>query len=47
MDTGIYAIYPHRKQTLLVSEFIKAVQAHIGSPAFWQQYIPDYKDMYK
>ncbi|WP_261823843.1 type 2 periplasmic-binding domain-containing protein [Vibrio neonatus] len=21
MDTGIYPIYPHRKQTLLVSEF--------------------------
>ena len=33
MGTGIYAIYPHRKQTLLVSEFIKAVQQHIGSPA--------------
>ncbi|UJF22823.1 LysR family transcriptional regulator [Shewanella sp. OMA3-2] len=46
MDTGIYAIYPHRKPTLLISEFIKAVQNHIGTPPFWVEYIPDYHNMY-
>ena len=46
MDTGIYAVYPHRKQTLLVSEFIKAVQAYIGTPPFWLSHIPDYKQLY-
>ena len=47
METGIYAIYPHRKQTLLMSEFIKAVQNYIGTPPFWEKHIPDYKNMYK
>lgn len=47
MDTGIYAVYPHRKQTLLVTEFIKAVQEYIGTPPFWETHIPDYKKMYK
>ncbi|MCL1067538.1 LysR family transcriptional regulator [Shewanella olleyana] len=47
MDTGIYAVYPHRKQTLLVSEFIKAVQEYIGTPPFWVEHIPDFKKLYK
>ncbi|WP_282110711.1 LysR family transcriptional regulator [Shewanella algicola] len=47
MDTGIYAVYPHRKQTLLVSEFIKAVQNYIGTPPFWLSHIPDYQQLYK
>lgn len=47
MDTGIYAIYPHRKQTLLVTEFIKAVEDYIGTPPFWIKHIPDYKNLYK
>ncbi|MCL9773633.1 LysR family transcriptional regulator [Vibrio methylphosphonaticus] len=46
-ETGIYAIYPHRKHTLLVKEFIKAVQEHIGEPAFWEQHISDYHLMYR
>ena len=47
MDTGIYALYPHRKQTPLVSEFIKMVQEYIGTPAFWVEHIPNYKQFYK
>ena len=46
-DTGIYAIYPHRKPTKLVSEFINAVQSYIGTPPFWVDYVPDYKNSYK
>lgn len=46
MDTGIYAIYPHRKQTLLVTEFINELKAHIGDPAIWESYIPNYDKMY-
>ncbi|WP_317919212.1 LysR family transcriptional regulator [Vibrio sp. MACH09] len=46
MDTGIYALYPHRKQTPLVSEFIQAVQQHIGQPAFWESYIDNYSELY-
>lgn len=47
MDTGIYAIYPHRKQTPLVTEFIKTVQDYIGTPAFWVAHVPTYKQLYK
>ena len=47
VDTGIYAIYPHRKPTKLVSEFINAVQSYIGTPPFWVDYVPDYKNSYK
>ncbi|WED24322.1 LysR family transcriptional regulator [Vibrio sp. JC009] len=47
MDTGIYAVYPHRKQTKLVTEFISAFQEHIGTPPFWERHIPGYKEMYK
>ncbi|MGR5076668.1 LysR family transcriptional regulator [Photobacterium swingsii] len=38
-ETAIYAIYPHRKQTMLVKEFIKAVQDYIGSPPRWESHI--------
>ncbi|WP_261817772.1 LysR family transcriptional regulator [Vibrio gallicus] len=47
MDTGIYAVYPHRKQTLLVSEFIRYVQEYIGTPAFWESHIPNYHQLYR
>ncbi|KLV04111.1 LysR family transcriptional regulator [Photobacterium aquae] len=46
MDSGIYAVYPHRKQTMLVTEFIKAVQAYIGTPPFWLDYIEEYGQLY-
>ena len=38
--TAIYAVYPHRKQTMLVKEFIHAVQEHIGTPPRWEAYLP-------
>ncbi|MDB1126044.1 LysR family transcriptional regulator [Vibrio algarum] len=47
LDTGIYAVYPHKKQTMLVAEFIQTVQEHIGTPAYWESYIPGYNDLYK
>jgi hypothetical protein len=47
MDTGIYAVYPHRKQTVLVKEFIDAVQQHIGSPPFWINHLPNYQELYQ
>ncbi|MDC3213237.1 LysR family transcriptional regulator [Pseudoalteromonas distincta] len=47
MGTGIYALYPHRKQTPLVSEFIKTVQEYIGTPPFWVEHMPNYKQLYK
>ncbi|MFA0568059.1 LysR family transcriptional regulator [Vibrio kagoshimensis] len=37
LDTAIYAIYPHRKQTKLVKEFIQSVQDYIGSPPMWEK----------
>jgi DNA-binding transcriptional LysR family regulator len=46
-DLGIYAVYPHRNQTPLVSEFIKALQSHIGSPPYWVEHIPNYKNLYR
>ncbi|CAM2917061.1 LysR family transcriptional regulator [Vibrio rarus] len=47
MDTGIYAMYPHRKKTLLASEFIRYVEDHIGSPAIWESHIPHYSTLYQ
>ncbi|RKF19995.1 LysR family transcriptional regulator [Alginatibacterium sediminis] len=47
MDTGIYALYPHRIQTPLVSVFLKLLVAHIGAPPYWQSYVPDYQNMYQ
>lgn len=46
MDTGIYAIYPYRKQTMLVNEFIKTVQNYLGSPPFWEKHIDNYHKLY-
>ncbi|CDT77707.1 Transcriptional regulator, AsnC family [Vibrio coralliirubri] len=37
IDTAIYAVYPHRKQTKLVKEFITTVQDYIGSPTIWEK----------
>lgn len=39
METALYAIYPHRKQTKLTTAFIEAVQNHIGDPPRWQNYL--------
>lgn len=39
-NTAIYAIYPHRKHTMLVKEFIHAVQHYIGTPPIWEAYLP-------
>ncbi|MEC6813649.1 LysR family transcriptional regulator [Photobacterium toruni] len=38
-NTAIYAIYPHRKHTMLVKEFIHAVQCYIGTPPRWEVYL--------
>ncbi|WP_440876587.1 LysR family transcriptional regulator [Thalassotalea sp. PLHSN55] len=46
MDTGIFAVYPHRKQTPLITEFIRELQSYIGSPPFWESHIPNYKNLY-
>ncbi|WP_394134989.1 LysR family transcriptional regulator [Aliivibrio fischeri] len=43
---AIYALYPHRKQTALVREFISAVQKHIGHPPLWEQHIPNFASLY-
>ena len=37
VDTAIYAVYPHRKQTKLVKEIITSVQDYIGSPTIWEK----------
>lgn len=46
-ELALYALYPHRKQTALVREFIAAVQAYIGTPPIWEQHIPDFDRLYK
>lgn len=46
MGTGIYAVYPHRNQTPLITEFINILQSNIGKPPFWEAYIPNYKKLY-
>ncbi|PSU19718.1 LysR family transcriptional regulator [Photobacterium phosphoreum] len=43
VDTAIYAISPHRKHTMLVKEFIRAVQDHIGTPPRWEMYLSEQK----
>jgi len=45
-ELGIYAVYPHRNQTPLVTEFIDTLQSYIGSPPFWLEHIPNYKNLY-
>ncbi len=47
MDTGIYVVYPHRQQPILVREFITSVQHHIGAPPFWSNHIPNYSQLYR
>lgn len=47
MDTGIYVIYPSRKQTKLAAEFIKEFQAFIGTPPYWEDHLPGFKQLYK
>lgn len=44
--TALYALYPHRKQTVLVREFIQAVKAFIGLPPIWEQHIEGFEGMY-
>ncbi|MEX0334131.1 LysR family transcriptional regulator [Vibrio tubiashii] len=43
---ALYALYPHRKQTALVREFITAVQQYIGTPPIWEQHIPNFEHYY-
>lgn len=43
---ALYALYPHRKQTPLVREFISAVQSYIGNPPIWEEHIPDFANIY-
>ncbi|PSU58500.1 LysR family transcriptional regulator [Photobacterium phosphoreum] len=43
VDTAIYAICPHRKHTMLVKEFIREVQDHIGTPPRWEMYLSKQK----
>lgn len=43
---ALYAIYPHKKQTALVREFIAAVQVHVGESPRWEQHIPQFNTMY-
>ncbi|MGC9402083.1 LysR family transcriptional regulator [Vibrio genomosp. F10] len=44
---GLYALYPHRKQTALITEFIKAVQNYIGDKPLWEQHIAHFDTLYK
>jgi DNA-binding transcriptional LysR family regulator len=44
---GIFAIYPHRNQTPIVKGFIEVVQELIGTPPVWDDYIDNYKNLYK
>lgn len=39
MDTAIYAIYPHKKHTMLAQAFIQAVQDYIGHPPRWLNHV--------
>lgn len=43
---ALYALYPHRKQTPLVKEFIEAVQNHVGATPIWEQNIAHFANMY-
>ncbi|EEX32892.1 MULTISPECIES: LysR family transcriptional regulator [Vibrio] len=43
---ALYALYPHRKQTALVREFISAVQAHIGTPPIWEKQVDNFAHLY-
>jgi len=47
MDTGIYAIYPHRNQTPLITEFINHLQNNIGTPPYWERHITNYHSLYR
>ena len=46
-DKAVYAVYPHRKQTPLVREFIQAFQDDIGDPPRWVSHVPGYALMYR
>lgn len=43
---ALYALYPHRKQTALVTEFIKAVQQYVGDTPLWEKHIPNFNHLY-
>ncbi|QLE83680.1 MULTISPECIES: LysR family transcriptional regulator [Shewanella] len=47
LDRAIYAIYPHRKQTLLVKEFVNAVVEYIGTPPLWERHVDNYGQLYR
>ena len=44
---AVYALYPHRKQTALVREFITAVKEYIGETPRWEQHVPNFDTMYQ
>lgn len=44
---ALYALYPHRKQTALVREFITAVEKHIGDSPCWEKHVPEFDTMYQ
>ncbi|KHT63241.1 LysR family transcriptional regulator [Photobacterium gaetbulicola] len=46
-DRAVYAVYPHRKQTPLVREFIQAFQDDIGDPPRWVNHVPNYASLYR
>lgn len=46
-DRAVYAVYPHRKQTPLVREFIQAFQDDIGDPPRWVSHVPNYASLYR
>ncbi|QDF66635.1 LysR family transcriptional regulator [Shewanella sp. SNU WT4] len=43
---ALYALYPHRRKTALVTEFIAAVENYIGAIPRWEQHIPDFDRYY-
>lgn len=46
-DKAVYAVYPHRKQTPLVREFIQAFHDDIGDPPRWVSHVPNYASLYR
>ena len=44
---ALYAVYPHRNPTPLVSKFIETFKEMIGEPPIWESYIDDYESYYQ
>lgn len=43
----IYAVYPHRNPTALVSKFLETFREVIGEQPFWENHIDNYANFYK